>query len=208
MSRWTDEEWKQWRQWQQQQQPQRPQQPRQNVASSSAGGGLSETRPLPEEWRITEFRRSDNRAHTNKDYSDLVRLANRRLRMMFNQWKDQVEERDRRHAVAIGNAMSSQATMTHLLGRTAIEKANLSVDKEAAEAELRRTRGGRHQELTMATESSKLAVANARAALKTKHAEKMQAERQSQAAYKQKVHKAGGLCQTFELQRICLVSLN
>ena len=111
MARWeySDEEWAQWRR--EQNQGSRPN-PSPAPAPVATAAGLSTQRPLPDVWKVSYEARPASEAYkprSKKDASDVVRLCNRRLQCVWNDWQNQVEAEKAKVASTLALSFQSMA---------------------------------------------------------------------------------------------------
>ena len=196
MARWeySDEEWAQWRREQNQGSRPNPSPAPAPAAPVTTTAGLSTQRPLPDVWKVSYEPRpasEANKPRSKKDASDVVRLCNRRLQSMWNDWQNQVEAEKAKVTSTLALSFQSMACGQITNQNANQQTADLQAQLKECQKQVAEMKAARRAELDMAHEASELKLAEAKREAKDKYAAKIAGIKAANAAYKGRVHKVG-----------------
>ena len=109
---WSDEDWAQYRRFKGKKSSLRTsnvttQDKDLQAALLGSAKSPSELPVLPEIWHLTAAEKPNNEQHSRKNFADLVRAANRRLRVLYAEWQGELTELKEKHSQELVGAVQA-----------------------------------------------------------------------------------------------------
>ena len=166
---WDDSQWAEWRRWQNEEKKKEKKDGGEPSSASRPEGQGSEPSSLlltlPPEWKLV-WENPTGKKHGTNDFSNLKHLANRRLRMMYTDWQNEVSAIQAQHTqrleVAVltqgmsqGNQQLDRQKMSDLQAQLEESQAKLAAKEAEHQAELSK-RDKEKKEMVMSYEAKLL----------------------------------------------------